>query len=49
MCGVNSVTVMLLCSEQLGAKKAEIIKYMTSGEINGDKNQVVGYAGVIIT
>ena len=49
MCGVNSITVMLLCSEQLGAKKAEIIKYMTSGEINGNKNQVVGYAGVIVT
>ncbi|MBM15065.1 MAG: AmmeMemoRadiSam system protein B [Nitrospina sp.] len=49
MCGVNPVTVMLLCSEQLGAKKAEVVKYITSGEINGDKNKVVGYAGVIVT
>ena len=49
MCGVNPVTVMLLCAEKLGAKRAELIKYMTSGETNGDKARVVGYAGVIIT
>ena len=49
MCGVNPVTVMLLCTEKLGAQKAELIKYMTSGEKSGDKNHVVGYAGVIVT
>ena len=49
MCGVNPVTIMLLCAEKLGAKKAELIKYMTSDETNGDKNHVVGYAGVIVT
>jgi len=49
MCGVNPVTIMLLCAEKLGAKRAELIKYMTSGETNGDKAHVVGYAGVIVT
>ena len=49
MCGVNSVTVMLLCCEKLGAQKAELIEYKTSGEVNGDKNRVVGYADVIVT
>jgi hypothetical protein len=49
MCGVNPVTVMLLCAEKLGAQKAELIDYKTSGEVNGDKNRVVGYAGMIIT
>lgn len=49
MCGVNPVTVMLLCAEKLGAQKAELIDYKTSGEVNGDKNCVVGYAGMIIT
>lgn len=48
MCGVNPVTVMLLCSESLGAKEAELVKYMTSGEVSGDMDQVVGYAGMII-
>ena len=49
MCGVNSVTVMLLCCEKLGAQKAELIEYKTSGEVNGDKNRMVGYADVIVT
>jgi len=48
MCGVNPVTVMLLCSERLGAKEAELVKYMTSGEVSGDMEKVVGYAGLII-
>ena len=48
MCGVNPVTVMLYCSESLGAKEAELVKYMTSGEVSGDMEQVVGYAGMII-
>ena len=49
MCGLNPVTVMLLCSEKMGAQKAELIEYKTSGEVNGDKSRVVGYAGVIVT
>ena len=48
MCGVNPVTVMLLCSEKLGAKEAELVKYMTSGEVSGDMEKVVGYASMII-
>lgn len=45
MCGVNPVTVMLLCSEKLGAQKAELIKHMTSGETSADKNRVWGTPG----
>ena len=48
MCGVNPVTIMLLCSEKMGAQKAELIEYKTSGEVNGDKSRVVGYAWVIM-
>ena len=48
MCGVNPVTVMLYCSESLGAKEAELVMYMTSGEVNGDMEKVVGYAVMII-
>jgi AmmeMemoRadiSam system protein B len=32
----------------LGAKEARLIKYMTSGEVSGDYDQVVGYAGLMI-
>ena len=48
MCGINPVTVMLAACKELGATQAELARYMTSGEINGDMDQVVGYAGVII-
>lgn len=49
MCGVLPVTVALTAANELGAQKAELIEYRTSGEVTGDYNQVVGYAGLIIT
>jgi AmmeMemoRadiSam system protein B len=49
MCGVNPVTVMLLCANAMGASHSELIKYMTSGDVTGDFDQVVGYAGVIVS
>jgi MEMO1 family protein len=48
MCGVNPATVMLAACKELGATQAELVRYMTSGEISGDMDQVVGYAGVIV-
>jgi MEMO1 family protein len=41
--------VMLLhAAKYLGAKRTELISYQTSGDISGDYDSVVGYAGVII-
>jgi hypothetical protein len=48
MCGVVPAAVMLVAAKALGAKDAELIKYMTSGDVIGDFHQVVGYGGVII-
>lgn len=48
MCGVAPVTAMLYAAEKLGAKEARLEKYMTSGEISGEYDYVVGYAGMII-
>mgnify|MGYP003524975148 FL=1 len=48
MCGFAPTVSMLYASKMLGAKKATLIKYMTSGEVSGDYQQVVGYAGIII-
>ena len=48
MCGVMPATVMLYAACQLGARNADLVKYMTSGEVSGDYNYVVGYAGIII-
>ena len=49
MCGFIPTTIALLASLQLGAKKANIVRYTDSGAVSGDINQVVGYAGVIIS
>jgi AmmeMemoRadiSam system protein B len=48
MCGYMPVTVMLYAAKALGAKEAALVKYATSGDISGDYEQVVGYAGIII-
>lgn len=48
MCGYIATTAALIACNHLNAKNAELVKYMTSGEVSGDFNQVVGYAGLII-
>lgn len=48
MCGVIPTTITLLTVAELGAKQAELVRYTDSGEVSGDTEQVVGYAGVII-
>ena len=48
MCGFAPTAAMLSCAKALGATKAELVKYQTSGQISGDFSSVVGYAGIII-
>jgi AmmeMemoRadiSam system protein B len=48
MCGFIPATVMLFASKLLGAGSARLVKYATSGEVSGDYDSVVGYAGVIV-
>ena len=49
MCGVLPATVMLIAAQLLGAKNARLIKYMTSGDVSGDYDSVVGYAGIVLS
>ncbi|MBN2721002.1 MAG: AmmeMemoRadiSam system protein B [Proteobacteria bacterium] len=48
MCGVIPSAVMLYASIALGASQARLIRYGTSGDVSGDYQQVVGYAGVVV-
>ena len=48
MCGIIPTTITLLAAAELGAEQAELVRYTDSGEVSGDTEQVVGYAGVII-
>jgi len=49
MCGVMPTTIALIAALELGARQAELVRYTDSGEVSGDTDQVVGYAGVIIS
>jgi MEMO1 family protein len=48
MCGYGPATIMLTAARQLGATKAELIRYATSGDVSGDRDMVVGYAGIAV-
>jgi len=48
MCGPGPVMAMLTATSLLGAKKARLLKYATSGDITGDYEAVVGYASVVV-
>jgi hypothetical protein len=49
MCGVMPMTVGLFAALELGASRGELVAYATSGEVSGDYDQVVGYAGVLVS
>lgn len=46
MCGLGPAVAMLTAMQRLGAKKAELVRYATSGDVMGDRDAVVGYAGM---
>jgi AmmeMemoRadiSam system protein B len=48
MCGFQPTTAAIVAAKDLGALKAELIDYRTSGEETGDYTEVVGYAGIRI-
>ena len=49
MCGYVPTVIVIIAAKKLGAKKAELIKYQTSGDVSGDYDSVVGYAGIVIS
>ena len=48
MCGFGPTVAMLTAANRLGASVTEMVKYATSGDISGDRDRVVGYAGVLV-
>jgi AmmeMemoRadiSam system protein B len=48
MCGFGPTVVMLVAAKLLGATSATLTKYATSGDVSGDYQSVVGYAGIIV-
>ncbi len=48
MCGYAPTTALIAAAKELGATRAELVRYQTSGDVTGDYSAVVGYAGIII-
>ena len=48
MCGYAPVVALISAAKAMEARRAELVRYQTSGEASGDYSSVVGYAGLII-
>jgi len=48
VCGYGPICAMLAATKALGAKKTSLLKYSTSGDVSGDFDAVVGYAGIVV-
>jgi MEMO1 family protein len=49
MCGYGPAITMLTAAKDLGATRAELIRYATSADTSGDRSAVVGYAGIVVS
>jgi hypothetical protein len=49
MCGLGPAVAMLTALKKIGSKKAELVRYATSGDVSGERDAVVGYAGIIFS
>lgn len=47
MCGLGPAITMLTAMNALGVAQAELVSHMTSGDVTGERDAVVGYAGMV--
>jgi AmmeMemoRadiSam system protein B len=48
MCGYAATVAMLVALRKRNVKQATVVRYATSGDVTGDRDEVVGYAGIIL-
>ncbi len=48
-CGYGAIASTMIACKELGATKATLLRYATSGDITGDKSSVVGYASIVFS
>lgn len=48
ICGFGAIATCISAAKELGAKKAELLKYATSSDVTQEEHSVVGYASIII-
>lgn len=47
-CGGGPVAVVMMAARELGAARSSVVGYATSGDVTGDKSQVVGYMAAVL-
>jgi len=47
-CGYGPITAMVEACRAMGAGEGRLLTYATSGDVTGDRNEVVGYAAVAV-
>ncbi|MBN2564268.1 MAG: AmmeMemoRadiSam system protein B [Candidatus Eisenbacteria bacterium] len=48
-CGGGPAAAVMMAARELGADRATVVGYATSGDVTGDKSQVVGYMAAVIS
>lgn len=48
MCGYGPVASAIVAAKEMGAKRASLLKYATSGDTTGDFSRVVGYGSIVV-
>ena len=48
ICGAGGIAVCIEICKLLGAGEGKLIEYYTSGDVMGDFDNAVGYAGMVI-
>ncbi|UCH60664.1 MAG: AmmeMemoRadiSam system protein B [Anaerolineales bacterium] len=46
-CGRGALAAVMWAAQELGANRAQVLNYATSGDVSGDLSQVVGYAAAV--
>ena len=47
MCGYGPIAATIEAAKQTGRNKSRILNYATSGDVSGDRSQVVGYGSAV--
>lgn len=45
-CGYGPIAALMTAANDLSLKRAELLRYATSGDVSGDRSSVVGYASI---
>ena len=47
-CVVGPIGAMIVATKKIGATKGMLLKYATSGDVTGERSNVVGYGGIAV-